>query len=405
MVVLIDGVRYLLTSPESEAVLEKAIKDNCHHIFGEDSFYFEKKKIKSKAGIATIPDAYLIVFDTKPRWCILEIELASHSVYEHIFPQITKFKRAIENASSRRTIVELLYDAIKADVVLEAKLKKKIGSGEIHKFISDLVSEKPTIVIAVDKRTPELEEALQDIGGDLRILEFKSYRREATLDSINAYVFEPVVRIDAVKKKATPGEIIDTLSTTASGIGQAIYQLFNEKGIENVSYAECESLAKRIKPDTKFNNSHFSWYKNKYKKMRSITPDDQTMLTAAIGQEYTEDHHTRRKPQKVVELFRTIDKFCMERDPINVQKKYRAKTVNYSHGKNIFCSVHLYTSGLRVWLKLRYSDLADPPKYARDVSNIGHWGVGDLELAIKSPETFQNAKTLIRKSFEENKSE
>jgi len=56
-----------------------------------------------------------------------------------------------------------------------------------------------------------------------------------------------------------------------------------------------------------------------------------------------------------------------------------------------------------VWVKLRYQDLENPPKYVRDVSGVGHWGVGDVELAIDSLETFNNAKALIQKSFEEGR--
>lgn len=119
--------------------------------------------------------------------------------------------------------------------------------------------------------------------------------------------------------------------------------------------------------------------------------------------EYTEPHHTQDKPQEVVELFRTIDKSCLELDPGRVQRKYLAKYVRYSHDKNIFCCVHLQKSGLRVWLKLDYSDLESPPEYARDVSRVGHWGVGDVELGIDNLEKLQHAKVLIHKSFEENR--
>lgn len=121
------------------------------------------------------------------------------------------------------------------------------------------------------------------------------------------------------------------------------------------------------------------------------------------GKESSEEHHIGGKPQGVVELFRAIDKFCRELDPAAVSRKYLAKYIRYTHGKNIFCCVNLHKSGVRVWLKLRYSDLESPPVYVRDVSRVGHWGVGDIELAIDSLEKFQNAKLLIRRSFEENK--
>lgn len=121
------------------------------------------------------------------------------------------------------------------------------------------------------------------------------------------------------------------------------------------------------------------------------------------GKDYGEEHHIKGKPREVIELFRTIDKFCKELDLNIVQRKYLAKYVSYIHGKAIFCCVHLQKSGLRIWVKLNYSRLENPPDYVRDVSNIGHWGVGDVEIGIDNLEKLQIAKSFIRQSFEENK--
>lgn len=118
---------------------------------------------------------------------------------------------------------------------------------------------------------------------------------------------------------------------------------------------------------------------------------------------YDEEHHTKGKPQEVIELFRTLDKFCRELDPQNVRRRYLVKYVAYSSKKSVFCSVTLLKSGLRVWLKLDYAHLENPPEYVRDVRNLGHWGVGNVELAIDSLDRFQSAQVLIQKSFEENK--
>jgi predicted transport protein len=38
--------------------------------------------------------------------------------------------------------------------------------------------------------------------------------------------------------------------------------------------------------------------------------------------------------------------------------------------------------------------------FARDVSKIGHWGVGDVELAVNSLDRLREAGTFVRKSFE-----
>ncbi|HUT28286.1 MAG TPA: DUF5655 domain-containing protein [Sedimentisphaerales bacterium] len=121
------------------------------------------------------------------------------------------------------------------------------------------------------------------------------------------------------------------------------------------------------------------------------------------GIDYGESHHVDGQPQEVVELFRSVDKFCRELDPANVERRYLSKSVNYSHGKHIFCCVHLRKSGLRVWLKLKYSDLHNPPDYVRDVSDIGHWGAGDVEIAIDKLERLGVAEHYIKQSFDANR--
>ncbi|MHC4271794.1 MAG: hypothetical protein ACYST2_05730 [Planctomycetota bacterium] len=399
MIVLIDGVRYRLVIPDNEAALEEAIRSNFQHIFGADSFYLDVKKlIKSKAGIASIPDGYVILFEPKPRWCILEVELSSHSIYDHIVPQLTKFNRGIENSSSRKKIVEMFYSIINEDEVLKAKLKQQIKTGEIYKFISDLISENPLIVVAIEQRTDELEEALRDIRGDVRVLEFQTFQREGITDQINAYVFEPLIKTRRKIKPAEKDDFTEELSTRRSGIGKAIYDLFDETGIENVTYEECEIIAKKIKPDTKFNTSHFSWYKNKYRNKSNPTSDVKTPR----GKEYGEEFHTRGKSQEIIELFNSIDKFCLDLDPPNVQRSCHKKHIKYIHSGKIFCSLHLWNSLIRVWLKLEYNDLEDPPHCVRDVTNIGHWGVGDVEVAINKYDQLEIAKSLIKQSFDEN---
>lgn len=399
MIVLIDGVRYRLVIPDNEAALEEAIKSNFQHIFGPDSFYLDVKKlIKSKAGIASIPDGYVILFEPKARWCILEVELASHSIYDHIVPQLTRFNRGIENSSSRKKLVDMFYSIINEDEVLKAKLKQQIQTGEIYKFISDLILENPLIVVAIDQRTDELEEALRDIRGDVRVLEFQIFQREGIKDQINAYVFEPIVKSKEKSKLVKSETIIKEVSTRRGGIGRSIYELFDEKGIENVTYEECETLAKKIKPDTKFNPSHFSWYKNEYRKKSNAPPH----AKRTKGKEYGEDFHTRGKSQKIIELFNSIDKFCLDIDPPNVQRSCYKKYIKYSHSGKIFCSLHLWNSLIRVWLKLKYTGLNNPPDNVRDVTNIGHWGVGDVEVAINKFEQMEIAKLLIKKSFDKN---
>ena len=134
-----------------------------------------------------------------------------------------------------------------------------------------------------------------------------------------------------------------------------------------------------------------------------IEEPQRTEIKNQLGKYYDEERHIKGKPQEVIELFRTVDKFCRELDPTIVQRKYRSMYISYLHDKSIFCCVNLLKSCIRIYLKLNYSRLVNLPDNVRDVSNVGHWGVGDVEISVNNIEQLQASKQLIRQSFNENK--
>jgi hypothetical protein len=117
--------------------------------------------------------------------------------------------------------------------------------------------------------------------------------------------------------------------------------------------------------------------------------------------EYTETHHTEGKPNEVVELYRGLDRFCQELAPGRVSRAYKSKSINWSLDKAIFCCAHLQQGGLRVWVKIDPKTLDTSVSFARDVSKIGHWGVGDVELAVNSLDRLRDAEVFVRRSFED----
>lgn len=115
---------------------------------------------------------------------------------------------------------------------------------------------------------------------------------------------------------------------------------------------------------------------------------------------YDEARHLMGKPQEAVSLYRAVDRLCLSLLPSGISRRYLAKSINYEHGKRCFCSVHVLQGCLRVWLQLKYGRIDNPPTFARDVSNIGHWGTGDLELRISNHTELEETGELIRRSFE-----
>ena len=114
---------------------------------------------------------------------------------------------------------------------------------------------------------------------------------------------------------------------------------------------------------------------------------------------YSESYHTEGKPSEVIELYRGLDRLCQDLAPGRITRAYKAKYVSWSLDKAIFCCAHLQQGGLRVWVKTDPKILDSSESFARDVSKIGHWGVGDVELAIDSIERLRAAQKFIRESF------
>lgn len=192
---LVDGVKYELWNPPSEEELERIVIEHAQEIFSTGSAYFSKKSlIKTSAGIGSIPDGIVLVFGSVPQWHIVEVELSSHDVYQHVVPQVDKFIYAVENASSKNKIVDSLYKEIYENEELRFHIRQRIGQREdIHKFLSDLISTTPFISIIIEKETPSLREALKKYQRK-NIVEFQTFIREGVGLPVHIHLFEPLVQ-------------------------------------------------------------------------------------------------------------------------------------------------------------------------------------------------------------------
>lgn len=211
---LIDGAEYKLWTPEDEEnEFHPMVKEHSKEIFGKDSVYFDvKHKLKSRSGIASIPDAYVITLSKPYKWYIVENELASHPVYSHIFPQISKFINGIDNLKSQRDIINLLDNQIIRDKVLKATVETKIHPEETHRFLSSLMSKSPIIAIIIDKETDEVKDAVKALKklGHIELVEFQTFVRKDA-PNVHAHLFEPIyaperppTRVRAGKGAITP---------------------------------------------------------------------------------------------------------------------------------------------------------------------------------------------------------
>ena len=219
---LIDGVKYELWTPPNEDEFEQRVKEHAQDIFGEHSIYLDRKqKLKSLSGIGSIPDGYVIVFGDSPEWHIVEVELSSHPLHDHIVSQVGRFIGGISNPNIQRVIVNAIDEQIKRDAFLMLRLRKAIEPVEIHRFLADLVSKQPIITIIIEKETEELGEALNILRyPQIKVVEFKTFRREGA-EAVHVHLFEPLYKLPP--KSEPPIEI-----PKASSRNQLYQQFFSE---------------------------------------------------------------------------------------------------------------------------------------------------------------------------------
>lgn len=85
----------------------------------------------------------------------------------------------------------------------------------------------------------------------------------------------------------------------------------------------------------------------------------------------------------------------------DVQQKSLKLYTAFRRLKNFACVI-VYPSKLLVMLKLDPATVAFEEGFSRDVSEIGHWGTGDVELCLRTYSDLEKAQSLITRSFAEN---
>ena len=190
---LIDGVKYELWTPKKEIEeFHPLVKEHYKEIFGQNSFFIEGSKLKSEAGKGSIPDGFVIALDEKSKWYIVEIELSTHELYDHIVNQVGRFINGIKKTETQKKVLEIVYHYIHDNKGRKAEFEDAIGSGEIYKYLSELINKPPILVIIIEKRTQELDEAIDLLRYALiEIVEFQTFVSEENI-SHHAHFFKPM---------------------------------------------------------------------------------------------------------------------------------------------------------------------------------------------------------------------
>jgi hypothetical protein len=169
MMIIYDNTNFISAPFTSEGELENVVQANAEFIFGPDSIYLPKSLIRTSDGVGTIPDGYVIDLASR-RWFLVEAELAAHSVWNHIAPQVAKQIIAASQPASRRALAEAAVNQVKENSSLREKFEEYgIREIDIRQVLAEIFERDPIIGIPIDHVGNDLREWAQTLRNEVKL--------------------------------------------------------------------------------------------------------------------------------------------------------------------------------------------------------------------------------------------
>lgn len=147
-------------------------------------------------------------------------------------------------------------------------------------------------------------------------------------------------------------------------------------------------------------------FKQSYAQATTVPTSNKSPVMIAAGKKaaqtrasgsYSFEQHLAGKPKKIKDLVLALQDYIMGLDSAMEQnpKKFY---VAYKISQNIVC-MEIQKQNIRLFLKLKPADISDPPDIYRDVSDIGHYGTGNVEFTVKSEQDTDIVKPYIDMAY------
>lgn len=112
-------------------------------------------------------------------------------------------------------------------------------------------------------------------------------------------------------------------------------------------------------------------------------------------QKYTLDSYNINSVTKI--LFDKLDKRICNLSP-DVKREYKKQYIAYKLDTN-FADIVVQKRRLRISLNMKYSKIYDPKGLCKDVTNVGRWGNGDVEVFFEHISEIDDIMELIKQSY------
>ena len=147
-------------------------------------------------------------------------------------------------------------------------------------------------------------------------------------------------------------------------------------------------------------------YGNELLALELVNPTSSSNVSASSGTSQTTyktiTENLAQADKKLTDLFQAL-KAMIEEFGDDVEMKTLKYYFAFRRIKNFACiEIHIKSKRLVVYVKHPNPSNVEIEGFARDVTNIGHYGTGNLELIISKAEDVERARPLIEQSYDSN---
>ena len=115
---------------------------------------------------------------------------------------------------------------------------------------------------------------------------------------------------------------------------------------------------------------------------------------------YTEEDTLDGKSDDVKSLYDNLKDFVFSNYD-NIEIKHLKHYFVFKVNNKIVVSAALLSKSIKTWINLKDSEIKNPDNRIRNVSKVGHHGVGDYEFKINSEKDFYYFDKLFKQSYDE----
>lgn len=164
-------------------------------------------------------------------------------------------------------------------------------------------------------------------------------------------------------------------------------------------------LNKYVVLQNKWNEKHIQERANELaKKAESIWPYP-TLTVAELAPYQVEDKTLQKYSLETYDvnaftriLFESLDKRIMNLSPA-VKKEYKKLYVAYKLDTN-FVDIVFQKQRLRISINMKFSEINDPNGICKDITGLGRWGNGDVELFMEHQDELDQIMEIVKQSFD-----